>query len=338
MVKNKYKDYHIIKRDGIGDFFIFLLSSRDSGVDFNNSRFVFHTNAVTHEFVRLLLPLARTSNDFSFSIVARSESVAILPTYTDIFGAGSKRLGYALSKNIYSMGQFVHKNPLKRVLNAFARIGIKRHIVKDKTEYDRYISFINFLLKEKILDAKAITDDLKSENSEKNLRRIAIFPGASECDKRWHYKKFILTASKLQHFAEVNIILGPSEEHLEDAVLMSALKYGCKINMHICPSAHALVDLLQNSSLVISNDSMAIHLAAYLGVPGICTAWGVRQDRFLGHLTNHNIIIVSECCHFLPCERCILVGDERLKCIKNIKVENVVELAECIMERDEVNA
>ena len=327
MTKQNYEKINIIKRDGIGDLLIFLLAARSRGVDLNHQNFTFYTKPSTSEFVRLLLPLAGTLKRPYFSLKQRKNCVAILPVYTDILGEKHKRFGIFTSKLTYSLGQFSHKNPVKRFLNKVVRIAVSTHRTTEQLEYDRYISFIDHLINSEVLIRDNYLSKKISNKRARDERIITIFPGASELEKRWSCSNFLSTAQELKKFAKINIVLGPAEKDIKTVVKNWAQVNNLSINFHMCPSPEKLVELVNDSSLVLSNDSMAVHLAAYLGVPGICTAWGVRQNRFLGHLSHFNIKVISEHCDFLPCYKCVLAGEDEFKCIKKIPVAKVVQAA-----------
>ena len=335
MNKKKYASLNIIKRDGIGDFLIFLLSANQIKINLNHIKLTFYTKELTAEFGRILLPDARFKSEESFlglirDFPGRKNKLSIISTYSDSVGGKHKRIGLLLGCKSISMGQFSHRNPLKYLANNFGRLFISVVKIKEKNEFYRYLKFIEHLVDEKIFNhgeriEPAFDREKKSTSSDTKL--ITIFPGASELEKRWSIDKFLHVAAELNKFGEVNIVLGPEEEELAEPVRQWLKNSPENINLLVKLGARELIELVSRTDLVISNDSMAIHLAAYLKVPSVCIAWGVRQFRFLSHLTDFNVDVISESCQLLPCVRCGRPEEERFSCIRDVTVERVLDAA-----------
>jgi ADP-heptose:LPS heptosyltransferase len=111
---------------------------------------------------------------------------------------------------------------------------------------------------------------------------IVIFPGGSHRNKKWstdNYKK--LCHRILSNPWERIILAGGKEEITDSEQIRMVDSPGKLTDLTGKQNLVQLCELIAGSKLVISNDTVAIHLAVALDVPVICIAKGDFYGRFL---------------------------------------------------------
>ncbi|HEY8400667.1 MAG TPA: glycosyltransferase family 9 protein [Cytophagaceae bacterium] len=112
---------------------------------------------------------------------------------------------------------------------------------------------------------------------------IVLFPGASVKSKKWNLQYFKEVGEFLAKTYDLHIIVagGPYEILLGDQIC-SHFKYKNKItDMTGKTSLMQLCELIQDSILLITNDTCSIHMAGALNVDAIVLANGNNYGRFL---------------------------------------------------------
>ena len=122
----------------------------------------------------------------------------------------------------------------------------------------------------RVVKIKPRTQDL--ENIETHLQKfgnkrlIGLFPGAGNISRRWDLEKFAALAENFSSAANTQLIvfLGPEEADLREAVESKFLSDTAIIDKL---SLTEFVAALSKLSVLVSNDTGAIHLAAMVGTP-----------------------------------------------------------------------
>ena len=108
-----------------------------------------------------------------------------------------------------------------------------------------------------------------------------LFPGASEAMRRWPVDHFYTMAQRIHaQTGWLGVVCGTAA----DRVLADALCRKANVpllSMVGQTSLSALTALLSRASLLISNDTAAVHIAAALGVPTVAALGGGHATRFL---------------------------------------------------------
>ncbi|GAA4097486.1 glycosyltransferase family 9 protein [Mucilaginibacter panaciglaebae] len=191
-------------------------------------------------------------------------------------------------------------------------------------EFNRNVFFFETVLGEKIdLQRPYIKANAANKNG------IAILPGAGAFKRGWEGEKFLELIKRLmqQTAGPIYLIGGPGEvQHGE--FLMQNLPEGSvenKINQTTLPQ---LIDTISNSSLLIANETSAIHIAVATRTPSICILGGGHFERFAPYPvgTPGAPVCVYE---KLPCYYCNWIciykteSHEPFPCISTVSLEKV---------------
>jgi len=153
-------------------------------------------------------------------------------------------------------------------------------------------------------------------STSKNKKNIVLIPGASHVSKRYPADKF----AKLSLMLDANflVIWGNQEEkNLANKIKELSPK------VHVCDKLpiSSLISLIKQADLVIGSDTGPTHIAWALNIPSITLFGPTPGYRNMFH-TNINICIESDS-KVNP-----LKIDKKDYSIKNIKVEEIVKIAE----------
>jgi ADP-heptose:LPS heptosyltransferase len=133
---------------------------------------------------------------------------------------------------------------------------------------------------------------------------IVIFPGAGVVKRAWEADKFLALIKLIREQTEVSIYLsgGPSETAIGD-FLQQNLPPGTVTNLINKTTLPGLVELIGKASLIISNETSAIHIAAATNTNCVCILGGGHFERFApypAHIINRPICVYEK----MPCYYC----------------------------------
>ena len=127
-------------------------------------------------------------------------------------------------------------------------------------------------------------------------------PGAAYGSaKRWHKDRFAKTAEILAAELDLHIALIGSEAERSVAEQTAAQIRRKTAVLNGMTSLETLIGVLAESSLMITNDSGPMHIAAALGIPTIAV-FGSTDDRVTGPLGPKTRIVK----HPVNCSPCLL--------------------------------
>jgi ADP-heptose:LPS heptosyltransferase len=147
-------------------------------------------------------------------------------------------------------------------------------------EFFRNKEFCETLLEKEIEIHKPILQLPKSPDSQSlNKDTIVIFPGAGNVQRQWNIDKFVEICRFILANSQHELIICGSEKEIH----LSKIITGNLDDLRVVDLAGKtnLIDLaaiIENSQLLVSNETGAVHLAAALETPFICLSNG----RFLG--------------------------------------------------------
>ncbi|MDQ7031354.1 MAG: glycosyltransferase family 9 protein [Desulfonauticus sp.] len=142
-----------------------------------------------------------------------------------------------------------------------------------------------------------------------NPKYLLIFPGSGHPAKNWPLQNFYHIAKKFQSRVSLRFVLGPAEHRLK------ILNFSW-IQLETIPE---LISILQQTFLVLGNDSGPMHLASLLKIPGIV----------LFGPTNHQIWqpehlhLIKSPCACAPCSNNAQINCANPKCMSEISIEKV---------------
>ena len=226
------------------------------------------------------------------------------------------RYKYHILKNIYQKGFEVVINPrysreilfddaIVKSSNASMRMGSegslenharwKRQLFTDRYytqvipqntqnffEFYRNKIFFEKVLGEQI-SLKKPTLHLKLSKQNLNLpeKYITLFPGAGEKKRMWDISKFSELVKFILYTYSLSVVVcGSSQEKELSQTLHSDIKNDLLLDMTEKTTLSEFVTVIENSILLISNETSAIHMAAAVKTPFICISNGKHFGRF----------------------------------------------------------
>jgi len=191
-------------------------------------------------------------------------------------------------------------------------------------EFNRNVFFFETVLGEKIdLKVPYFSTNIGTKNG------IAILPGAGAFKRGWEGDKFLELIKRLlqQTNEPIYLIGGPSEvKHGE--FLMQNLSAGSIENHINKTTVPQLVDIIAGSSLLIANETSAIHMAVATQTPSVCILGGGHFERFAPYpagTPNAPVCVYEK----MPCYYCNWIciykteANEPFPCISAVTLENV---------------
>ena len=170
---------------------------------------------------------------------------------------------------------------------------------------------------------------------------ILLSPGASWLPKAWPADNFAQLADKLflQYGLPIVLCGSPTEHALCESIVKLTSTSGRQVrtpvhNLAGQTTLTQLLELIASATLLISNDSGNIHLAAALRVPSVCIVGGGHDARFMPYIVENTegCILPSVALYRMDCFgchwRCKFEIDSNLAvpCVANVAVSVVTEL------------
>ena len=172
--------------------------------------------------------------------------------------------------------------------------------------------------------------------------KVAIQPGASKPEKRWHPERFGILCQKLVKEKGAKIILLGSESEAE--LIEQVRKF--------CPREHSLVftglnmrtvlALLRNCQLLIANDSGLMHLGAMVKTPLVAIFGPGSPITSDPCIESDKKVIITKNFPCSPCrhnffKECDPSPHNKPFCIEDISVKDVSEAVDELMEKIETS-
>jgi ADP-heptose:LPS heptosyltransferase len=154
--------------------------------------------------------------------------------------------------------------------------------------------FISQWLKQDIPTLKPTINFLSSENKNSLpfVPYLVLFPSASTSRKRWSTQHFATVAQHiLDTYPSFHVVIAGS---LQDNLYAEKIIRLCRSSDRIQnwtgkTSLTELAHLIKNAKLLISNDTVAVHIAASVQCPFICIAMGQDKGKFIPYPEELNV-------------------------------------------------
>ena len=110
---------------------------------------------------------------------------------------------------------------------------------------------------------------------------IIIFTGASSPDKKWPAKSFNMLCRSICADYKTNLIVVSGKDEVDETAIITngiAIEsISVKTNLNLTE----LCELIAGAKMLISGDTVAVHIAAALAIPAVCIAKGDLYGRFV---------------------------------------------------------
>ena len=248
--------------------------------------------------------------------------------FDHIIDLQSNQRSWKLCKSLNRPTSKYKKDRIKRFL--FMKFGYKKFNDPIKSVPQKYLDVLNSL--------GIYSTDTQPEyylNGTKNIIEakdyICIAPGAAHFTKQWPKEHYVELIMSLKGTNEIILLGGPAEKETADWIQQET---GIKNNFVGKTTFEESAKLINNSKLVICNDSSLMHLATALKKP-VLTFFGstVEEFGFFPYNTRHKVLEDKN----LDCRPCTHVGrsscpKEHFKCMKIILPKNAFVEANKLLE------
>lgn len=273
-------------------------------------------------------------------------TVVLAPQYSRFIGASIYLLLF-ISRSPNKIGIIAYQSRstiiqmIRSILDYLILNNIKGSNEKVQHEILRNSSF----LKSVGVNHQYLTNQVTIKDGKWNsfLRKpyVIIFPGGSIDDKCWPASKFNATAKFLNEKGILVVVCGSKDDVPRAQGITfsdSVLNYLGKGNLDF------FIRLLKNASFIVTNDTMAVHLAAMCKIKSLALMWGAGGDhgRFLPYP------IEMQGCYQIPsvefksyaCDPACrgackhLNCNLRARCINEISVQDVTKIISTELDLD----
>lgn len=171
-------------------------------------------------------------------------------------------------------------------------------------------------------------------------------PTASWTGRLWHIDKFIDIGHRLESRGLRIVVVGGPADRERASGLMETMS-GAAVDLTSKTSLGELVEVLRSATVVVSNETSAVHIGAAVGVPVVCVLGGGHFGRFVPYeieVPAGNLklpICVSEPMACFGCNwHCQYPRQkgEAVKCIQDISVEKVWSAVEMVIRQTHIHS
>jgi ADP-heptose:LPS heptosyltransferase/glycosyltransferase involved in cell wall biosynthesis len=158
---------------------------------------------------------------------------------------------------------------------------------------------------------------------------VGFAPGAGWSKRQWPIASFIGLGKWLQHDYDANIvIIGGKQDRALGEEIRRGLLESSFLNLAGMTTLRQIASVARHLTMVVSNDSGPMHIAAAVNVPTIGLFGSGEYQRFRPWGANHKVMRIDvPCC---PCgEDCIF---DQPHCILGLTVESVKEAVRARLE------
>jgi ADP-heptose:LPS heptosyltransferase len=261
---NKYKKYNF---EFLGNLALKSLFDAFDAKYFTNSIWIdkekFYNDIIYH--YKVILLLKRRKYYHVINPIISHESI-----YNDYFiqFLSGEKLGFENDVTIESASN----RPLSCKFDCLLQI--------DKNP--KFEFFRNRELVEKIINCSLETIRLKIEIQKKIEDKIIIFPGAQDSFRRWSIDSFSKLITRITEISNFDIIIagGKNDFFIAEAIKSSVNNKTQLYNYCGKTSLLELIYLINDSRLLISNETIAVHIGAAVNTKTICISNGNHYGRF----------------------------------------------------------
>lgn len=168
---------------------------------------------------------------------------------------------------------------------------------------------------------------------------VVMNPGSNEPGRRWPFKSYVELAERLLADGWRVAFVGTRSECWDDELLCNIARHPGVSDMTGHTTLAALLDLMKNASLVVSNDTGPAHLSIAIGAPTVVIVGGGHFSSFVPYPadvcqpTARFVYEKMDCYHcFWRCHKRTSKNDV-FPCISAVPAEAVWEACESVIKR-----
>ena len=339
----------LVRLDLIGDFVLWLDSAQAYRHLYPNKKITLVVNSACADLAMtqphwdevIGVNVQRLRTDFGYRLRTlirlrwRNIAIAIQPTFSrELIGdlalrstRAPERIGYTGDTNNILATQKAQTDSWysKLIVNepsCTMELNINAHFVRE-LGYNDFLSDVPVLARTTTL----------STNLRFSKPYVVIAPGASWQPKMWPIDNFAELIRQLGSQFDIQFLLcGDKNDYALCDTLAQKVRLDNLTNLAGKTSLSELVEIIRSATLVISNDSSSVHIAAATGTPVVCVLGGGHFGRFLPYKIEHSIraplpvILVNQMvcfgcrwlCKFTP------LHENVVPCISNVTLHDAV--------------
>ena len=211
------------------------------------------------------------------------------------------------------------------------------HMLLQQSRYLRYLGW----------DGDLRVQELPRVNAPRIIKEnyFIVFPGASDPVRRWNIDNFIETALYVAQKYHLKCCICGGKDERELAQYFEKRCYGKidVINMVEKTTVWQLTQLIQDASLVVTNDTSAVHIAVGVRTPSVCVygLWDAKKQALPYPQINGQGPLPLLCFKDTPCRGCnysytleclsSIQKTGRRLCIEAVTVESVLRAVDKAM-------
>jgi ADP-heptose:LPS heptosyltransferase len=298
VLKQRQQTMLLVRLDLIGDFILWLDSAQRYRKIYPNHKIVLAVNRACLELAQTLpywddviaIEISKLRDDHLYRLRTlhdlrrRNFAIALQPTFSrELIGDLAIRATNAKQR----IGYFGDQNNISYEVKAITDKWYTTLIEQDTScvmELNKNAHFVRQLGDDDFLSNIPAIPSLQTLRGHLALKQpyIVIAPGASWQPKMWPAANFATLIEKLTSQFHVEIVLcgGPGDMAICDE-LLRLLPQQRLSNFVGQTSLVELIEVIRNATMLVSNDSSPIHIAAATQTPSVCVLGGGHFGRFL---------------------------------------------------------
>ena len=287
----------LVRLDLIGDFVIWLDAAKEFKNLYPNKRIVLYANSAWAALAEKLsywdqviavdVPRLREDHLYRLGVLTQTHwrgfGIAIQPTYSREYVGDLVIRATRAAQRIAHVGDTNNITPDNKVISDgwYTRLISKNG--DPEVEFAINADLIRALGNRGFKSALPILPMLEKLRDDMSISTpyCVIVPGASWAPKTWPIDNFVQVAQHIQSQSGLKIVLcGTANEQ----TLCQQLALTCGVDVFDFSGKTSLsqfVELIRHATLVVANDSSAVHIAAATGVRAVCVLGGGHYGRFL---------------------------------------------------------
>lgn len=319
--KNNHKtNIGIIRLDAIGDFTIWLSTAKYYKKFFPNNHIILIVNSNSYDLAKLF-PfwdeiICIDINKFKFNFYYRFKIIKLIrnngfkflfnPTFSRNFLTDDSIIRSSQSPyKIGLSGDTANSSGFFKTISSiyYSSLFYSSNCLTD--EFNRNFEFINFIFN---INCDRLPSDLSFAVSKNNFiidePYIVIFPSASWSGRVWPIDHFADLISKISDYGNYKfVVCGGSSDFILCDELCNKTSVSC-INLAGKTTLSELISIISNASLLITNETSAVHIGASLNILTICIAGGGHYGRFVPYPSNIKGLLPIIVSNQMPCFNC----------------------------------
>lgn len=349
----------LVRLDAIGDFVLWLDSAKEFRSLYPNKRITLCVNSVVYDLAVTLphwddvvaVHVERFSRNLNYrfrlllQLRRRGFDTVIQPTFSRVFLHGDAIIRTTGARHrVGSMGDLTNSHSfLKRISDAWYTRLVDT-APGQMMELERNAEFIRNLSGRVFSAGLPVLPKLVDLPEGLKVRSpyFIIFPGASWTGRQWSVAKFAQVASTLYETKGwIPVLSGGPSERLVCQSVIDQSGVSCAVNLGGMTNLTELTELMRSASLLISNETSAVHVAIAVSTPTVCVLGGGHYGRFMPYppgISDGTSVIAI---HQMPCFNCNWhctephSADGPVPCISKVTVKSVLGRVEVLLSRVE---